>query len=59
MNKRRANVKIPKNFGDIATRDHVYAHSETMEGITGDKDLLVVYDLATDFLAAYAVKGET
>ena len=58
-NERRTEVKIPDRFGDIVTCDHVYAHSEDLEGITGDRDLLVVYDVGTGCLAAYPVKNKS
>ena len=56
--RKRTDVKMPEKFGDVVTCDHVYAHSEELEGITGDRDLLVVYDLATGCLAAYPVKNK-
>ena len=47
QNKRRTDVKIPSKFGQVVTCDHVYAHSEELEVLTGDRDLLVVFDLGT------------
>ena len=32
----------PENFGDEITADHVVAHSEESEGITGDKDAVII-----------------
>mgnify|MGYP003345448369 FL=1 len=57
--RRRTNVEKPKRFGHKVTMDHVYAKSDKMEGITGDVDLLVVYDLATAFVGVYPVKNKT
>ena len=34
-NKQRTKVKVPEAFGHVVTCDHVYAHSEELEGITG------------------------
>ena len=50
---------MPEKFGHIVTCDHVYAHSEELEGITGDRDLLVVFDLGTKCIAAYPVKNKS
>ena len=46
-------------FGQLVTADHVYAHSEALEGIEHALDLLVIYDCGTGILAAYpaASKG--
>ena len=59
MNRRRTDIKIPERFGDVVTCDHVYAHSEDLEGIAGDRGLLVVYDVGTGCLAAYPVKNKS
>ena len=57
--RKRTNVIMPEKFGHIVTCDHVYAHSEELEGITGDRDLLVVFDLGTKCIAAYPVKNKS
>ena len=48
-----------EHFGDAVTMDHVDANSEEMRGIEGDRDLLVIYDLATGCLGAYPVKTKS
>ena len=46
-------------FGELVTADHVYAHSEALEGCDGARDMLVVFDVGTGLLGAYpaASKG--
>ena len=41
------------------TADHLYATSEELAGITGDKDILVIYDLGTDYLGIYPVRTKS
>jgi hypothetical protein len=57
--RRRTNVVKPKKFGQKITLDHVYARSEQMEGLDGNRDLLVIYDLATSWIHLEPVKNKT
>ena len=45
-------------FGDMITLDHVDANSEDVRSFAGDRNLLVLYDLATGCLRAYSVKSK-
>ena len=45
----------PENFGDIVTADHVVANSEESEGITGDKNALIVGDESIEWIYGYPV----
>ena len=56
-NRRRKNVTEYKEFGDAITMDHVDANSEEMRSFEGDRDLLVILDLATGCIGAYLVKS--
>ena len=47
-----------KDFGEAVTLDHVDASSEMMRSFAGDRDLLVICDLATGCLGAYPVKSK-
>ena len=47
-----------ENFGDAITLDHVDANAKEMRSFDGDRDLLVIYDLATGCLGAYPVKSK-
>ena len=40
------------------TADHAYAHSEELEGINGDMDVLVISDHWSKFLGVYPLKGK-
>ena len=31
-------------FGQLITADHIYVHDERVEGVTGDREALIVYD---------------
>ena len=39
--------------------DHVYAASEEIEGFTGDKDVLIIYDLGTRYGDAFPVRSKS
>jgi hypothetical protein len=58
--RRRTNVEKPKKLGQKITLDHVYvcARSEQMEGLGCDRDMLVIYDLATGWLHNEPVKNK-
>ena len=47
-----------EKFGDAITLDHVDANSEMLRSYDGDRDLLVLYDLATGCIGAYPVKSK-
>ena len=57
-NRRRRYVTEFANFGDAVTLDHVDANSELLRSYDGDRDLLVIYDLAIGCLGAYPVKSK-
>ena len=59
-NRRRKGPKlnIAPAFGSCVTLDHVYAHSEEMEGIDGSLDMLVCYDIGTEKIDAYPAKSK-
>ena len=57
-NRRRRSVTQFREFGDAVTMDHVDANSEAMQSYVGDRDLLVIYDLAIGCLGAYPVKSK-
>ena len=46
----------PSEFGEAITADHLVAHSEESEGITGDKDAFIIADLHSDWIYGYPVK---
>ena len=48
----------PEHFGDQVTADHVIAHSERSQGVTGDRAAVVVQDRGTRFLAGYPVDSK-
>ena len=57
--RRRTVRKLVAKFGHRMTADHLYATSGRTAGVTGDKDILVIYDLGTDYLGAYPVKSKS
>ena len=57
-NRRRRYVTECERFGDAVMLDHVDANSELLRSYDGDRDLLVIYDLATGCLGAYPVKSK-
>ena len=46
-------------FGQSVTMDHVYAHTEQMEGIDGSLDMLVMYDIGTEKIDAFPSKSKS
>ena len=48
----------PTSFGQEVSADHVHAASEEMEGFTGDKDVLIIYDLGTRYGDAFPVRSK-
>ena len=46
-----------KRFGDSVTADTIVARSRVSKGINGEKDGIVMYDIATDTLECYPVKS--
>ena len=38
-----------KNFGDLINADHVISHSAESMGLTGERNALVVLDVATEY----------
>ena len=46
------------HFGKSVTMDHVYAHSEHLEGIDGSLDLLVMYDIGTEKIDTFPAKSK-
>ena len=47
----------PKEFGERITADHLVAHSEDSEGITGDKDAFIIGDLHSEWIYGYPVNS--
>ena len=57
---RRHEVKeIEPTFGNSVTMDHVYAHSEQLDGLDGSLNLLVVYDIGAEKIDAFHVKPKS
>ena len=47
---------VMKRFGECITADTLVAHSEGNRGINGEKDGVVMFDIATDTLSCFPVK---
>ena len=48
-------AKRPEEFGDEITADHVVSNSEESEGITGDKDAVIIGDRSCGWIYGYPV----
>jgi len=51
--------KLPKKFGDLVNADHIVAHSEESQGLTGERDALLVVDRFTDYIDCYPLATKT
>ena len=59
-NRRRKDLPEQyKEFGDMITMDHIDANDLRKNGLHGEKDMLIVFDLATAWIAAYPVMNKT
>ena len=59
-NRRRKDLPDQyKVFGDMITMDHIDANDLRKNGLHGEKDMLIVFDLATAWIAAYPVMNKT
>ncbi len=43
----------PTYFGEQITVDHIFAHSDEAQGVTGDLDALAVYDRRTQYCECF------
>ena len=46
------------NVGDVTTLDHIIARGETSKGMDGEKNCVMAYDVAADWLSAIPVKSK-
>ena len=54
---KRSTRKI-KKFGDLVTCDHIVCRGLASQGVTGEKDCVMIYDKATNWLHAGPVKSK-
>ncbi len=56
---KKAEGEALTTFGQSVTADHVYCASEEMQGFTGDKDIVIIHDIATKWTDAFPVRSKT